>query len=104
MNGSANNVTQILNVTTLPTGFDIDDFNFGGETNPFRWDWGFTEVDLGGNYTSLLVDYANTVNATCVFDFRFANTQQTFSNISTVPSDEVGRVAKRMARPGMGSA
>jgi hypothetical protein len=83
MNGSANNVTQILNITTLPTGFDLEDFRFRGETNPLRWDWNFVQSDLGNNMTSLLVNYDNSINATCVFDFRFANTQKEYSNLST---------------------
>jgi len=82
-NGSANNVTQILNITTLPSGFDLPDYRFDGRTNPFKWDWNFVQSDLGNNMTSLLVNYDSSINATCVFDFRFANTQKEYSNLST---------------------
>ena len=35
-----------------------------------------------------MVSYPTGTNATCIFDFQFANTNQTFSNISTVASGD----------------
>ena len=93
MNGSMNNVTQILNITTLPGGLELEDFVITGQENPFRWPWTFVQSDLGGNYTQLLVSYPTGTNATCIFDFQFARNNQTFTNISTVASGEGRDVA-----------
>jgi hypothetical protein len=97
-NGSMNNVTNIVNVTTLPNTFNIDDLNFGGETNLLDFDWEFARVPLSGNMTSLLVNYPASFNATCVFNFKFnPGASQTFSNISTVPITSAGGDARQLA-------
>ncbi len=84
--GQINNITQIVNITTTGDSFDIGDLIFDGAVNPTIFDWFFREEMLNDDDVALLIHYPDAFNATCTFDMKFARTNQTFSNISTVPS------------------
>ncbi len=86
-NFTAANQTNIINITTTGSSFDIGDLIFDGALNPTVFDWFWQEEHPNDNDVSLLIHYPNGFNATCVFDMKFARTNQTFSNISTIPSD-----------------
>jgi hypothetical protein len=92
-NGTANNMTGIANATTLPDSFDIGDINFDEAPNPFILDWIFARNNINSTSMDLLVNHPNSINATCTFDFKFARTNQTYSNLSTVPEGTDRQIA-----------
>lgn len=86
---SFSNMTNIVNVTTLGDSLNIGDYTFDGRTNPDRlFGFDFVRDDFNATITNLLVYYPDTYNATCNFDYMFAMTNQTYSNLSTTVDDD----------------
>ena len=58
---------------------------------PDARDFKYTRVDLNSTFTNLEVVYQDSVNASCNFSYKFARTNNTYYNLSTVPigSNEV---------------
>jgi hypothetical protein len=77
-------LSNIANITTLGESFNIGEIEFEAGSNPNVFDWEFVRTDSGNN-TNLLVNYPNSFNASCNFDYKFAMTNQTYNNLSTLP-------------------
>jgi len=81
---------KLLNITTIGLGnftigfADLDADNFDARDIKYR------RIDEANDITKLEVVYPNAFNLTCTFDYRFQNTNQTFSNLVTVPESTDG--------------
>jgi len=84
-NGGINASGFLLNLTTTSLGnftvgfFDLDADNFDARDIKYR------RLDEPNDVTVLEVVYPQAFNLTCTFDYRFQNTNQTFTNLVTVP-------------------
>lgn len=88
------NGSNILNVTTLTNSLPITtigNLNLNVGTNPLQTPFKFTRQDLNSTSLNLYVNYPNTFNTTCNFNYEFANTNQSYSNLATTPNG-TGRV------------
>lgn len=109
--GTSNkNMTNILDVTTL-TGTSNGgtspnlapgQLNLNVGTNPLKLSFLFTAVNTSPTALSLYVNYPNTFNTTCNFNYQFANVNKTYYNLPTVPNG-TGRVYSLFQFAGIGN-
>lgn len=80
--------TNIANTTTLSSAFDIGELNLDAGTNPTHIDFKFTKTIVNATRTQLDVDFTNSLNPSCNFEYRFAGTNDTYSNLTSSIVDE----------------
>jgi hypothetical protein len=82
------NQTNIANATTLNAEFNVGEFSVNAGTNPYRIDWEFHKTILNSTQTQLDVDFTNTLDPSCNMEYNFAQTNDTYSNLTSSAIDD----------------
>lgn len=112
-NGTSNkNMTNILDVTTLPSSSGTTSgpppnitpgqITLNPGTNPIHVPFSFLRQDTSSSTMNLYVGYPSTYNTTCNFNYQFANVNKTYSNLTTNPNG-TGRVNTLFQFTGVGN-